>query len=523
MPQRASIRILMIDDDPDDVLLAGDVVRELASYRGALTSAPTFDAGLAALLGPTPPDVCLLDLRLGERTGIELLREARSAGCRVPIIVLTGAKSNELDVEILRAGGSDYVMKHELDGRALDRSIRYAIERARAVEEIARAELAAKARLLLADRRVAVGTLSAGVAHEINNPLAYVLSNIGFATEELARRARDPSFTDAFAGTLEPILEALKDAREGALRVDGVVKDLQTFSRDDETARASIDVNRAVKLAASLAENEVRHRARIILDHGNVPLVDANEGRLSQVLLNLLLNAAQAVGEGDAAANEIRVVTTHEDGHVVVRVIDSGTGIPANVLGRVFDPFFTTRAVDVGTGLGLFVSRNIVHALGGDILVESTVGTGTTVTVRLPALSVLTPASTYSSPPMSRRGRVLVIDDEPLVGTSLRRNLTKDHDVVALTSAREALGRIEAGERFDVILCDLMMPELTGMDFYDEIAKRFPALAPSIIFFTGGAFTPRASAFLETISNACLEKPAEMEQIRRLLRARIQP
>jgi PAS domain S-box-containing protein len=632
----------MIDDDPDDVVLVRDVVRELAHYDGSLTNAGTFEAGLAMLLGPNAPDVCLLDLRLGERTGLELLREARANGSLVPIIVLTGGNSTpELDVEILRAGGSDYVMKHELTGSTLDRSIRYAIERARALDELRRsesrfralieelphaifvhrdgrfvyvnptalrylghtsadgivghstfdfvhederaalaeraqaimaggddsdarhgrvmrllradgshahaelavirvffdgtpalltvardvsAELEAKARLLLSDRRVAVGTLSAGVAHEINNPLAYVLSNVGFASEEIARRAREPKIAEALGETLESVLESLKDAKEGALRVEAIVRDLQSFSRGDDGARVAVDMRRVVQLAANLAENEVRHRARLIVDHGDVPPVDANEGRLSQVFLNLLLNAAQAIPDGAAATNEIRIASSVEGRRVIVRVTDSGAGIPPEILGRVFDPFFTTKPVDVGTGLGLFVSRNIIHAIGGELTVESTLGVGTTATVSLvPLTAGMAKASIPSAPVSSRRGRVMVIDDEPMVGSSLRRNLTKEHDVVVLTSAREGLELIEAGERYDVIFCDLMMPDMTGMDFYEAVATSYPALAPSIIFFTGGAFTPRASTFLDSVPNTRLEKPAEMEKIRGLLRSRIRP
>ena len=300
------------------------------------------------------------------------------------------------------------------------------------------------------------------------------------------------------------------------------MRDLQSFSQCDDGARVAVDVRRVVQLAANLAENEVRHRARLIVDHGDVPPVDANEGRLSQVFLNLLLNAAQAIPDGAAAKNEIRIASSVEGKRVIVRVTDTGAGIPPEILGRVFDPFFTTKPVDVGTGLGLFVSRNIIHALGGDLTLESTLGVGTTATVSLAALATgLSKTSIPSPPASSRRGRVMVIDDEPMVGSSLRRNLTKEHDVVALTSAREALDLIVAGERYDVIFCDLMMPDMTGMDFYEALANDYPALAPSVIFFTGGAFTARASSFLESVSNTRLEKPADMEKIRGLLHSRI--
>jgi CheY-like chemotaxis protein len=268
-----------------------------------------------------------------------------------------------------------------------------------------------------------------------------------------------------------------------------------------------------------MAWHEIRHRARLVKSLADVPPVDANEARLGQVFLNLLVNAAQAIPEGHADTNEVQVSTrTDEAGNAVVEVRDTGVGIEPQVLPRIFDPFFTTKG-EGGTGLGLSISHGTVRALGGRIEVESKHGKGTMFRITLPPAKPWR-ASAQTSPSdiraMARR-RVLVIDDEPLVGEAVARSLAEDNDVEIVTDAKHGLARIEAGERFDVILCDLMMPVMTGMDLYAEVVRRAPKLAGKIVFMTGGAFTPRARAFLESVVNPCLEKPLDMAKLRSIL------
>jgi CheY-like chemotaxis protein len=183
------------------------------------------------------------------------------------------------------------------------------------------------------------------------------------------------------------------------------------------------------------------------------------------------------------------------------------------VVKRLFTPFFTTKPVGVGTGLGLSICHRIVKSLGGDISVTSTPGLGTTFSVHLlvasgpVSLVKSTEPAQRPAPVVSRRGRVLVVDDEPMVSTALRRVLVEDHDVVEVNRAQEALARIEAGERFDVIISDLMMPAMTGMDLYDALLKSVPDQAAKIIFLSGGTFTARARTFLATVTNLRIEKP----------------
>jgi two-component system cell cycle sensor histidine kinase/response regulator CckA len=240
------------------------------------------------------------------------------------------------------------------------------------------------------------------------------------------------------------------------------------------------------------------------------------------VFINLLVNAAQALPEGGTDRNEIRVVTsTDAEGRAVVEVRDTGPGMPAAILARIFDPFFTTKAVGVGTGLGLAICHNIITGMHGRISVESELGKGTIFRVVLPASTVqralpLSTAPSLDVAPVTH-GRVLVIDDEPAVGLAVRRVL-RDHDVTVVSTASAALKLLAEGGDFDVILSDLMMPGMSGMDFYDTLSRLDPKMAARVVFVTGGAFTPEANAFLDRIANERMEKPFHFKQLRELVR-----
>jgi CheY-like chemotaxis protein/anti-sigma regulatory factor (Ser/Thr protein kinase) len=278
----------------------------------------------------------------------------------------------------------------------------------------------------------------------------------------------------------------------------------------------------AIESAIQLASNEIRHRARVVRDFGNATLrCLANERRLTRVFLNLIVNAAQAIPEGDATTNVIGIVTRAAGDRIVVEITDSGPGIPPAIRAHIFEPFFTTKPVGVGTGLGLAICHGIVTDLGGTIEVESKSGCGALFRVILPAAS--SPEQVVAaapSPPTTttRRARVLVVDDDVKVASAFRRGLARDYDVVTATLAREALSSLVAGESFDVILCDVMMPDVAGMDLYEEILRCVPHVAPRIVFMTGGAFTPRAKQFMKSVPNLRLEKPCDLATVRAIVR-----
>jgi CheY-like chemotaxis protein len=268
-----------------------------------------------------------------------------------------------------------------------------------------------------------------------------------------------------------------------------------------------------------MADNVIKHRARLVTQFEPVPSVQGNESRLCQVFLNLLLNAAHAIPEGDAQDHEIRVLIREGNtGEVVVEVRDTGMGMTPEVQARIFDPFFTTKAVGEGTGLGLSICHGIIDSMGGRIGVESTPGRGSSFRVYLGVAG--TPVETRQEPapvPAPGRARLLVVDDEPYVTRALQRSLSPEHEVVTVNGARAALKLLDQGSRYDLILCDVMMPGMTGMDLYQELSRTVPDQAQRIVFMTGGAFTPRALSFLQEVPNPKLSKPLDLRQLRALV------
>ncbi|WP_375767575.1 response regulator [Archangium gephyra] len=630
--EQSFIRILLVEDDEDDFVLTRDALRSISQGRMVLE---WVDNGEQALeeLRTGRHDVCLLDYRLDASTGLELLARMRQQGWLGPVILLTGMSDEALDEQALKAGAADFLDKSQLSPTLLARSIRYALQHARTLEELRRSRasfrelierlpdgvgvtqgerlvyanpalisligvssvdellggsraelegmfihaearallprddqknLAAKAppmeirmlrkngtpvfvelahapsvfdgqpcivwlvrdlterkqmeaRLVRADRMASLGTLAAGIAHEINNPLAFTVANLGHLESDVLPRLKLPG------GEQDDVRKLVADAQLGATRVRDIVRQLKMFSRADEQARPEpVDVTRVLESAISMASNEIKHRARLVRDFTDQLVAEANEGRLGQVMVNLLVNAAQAIPEGSVERNEIRVLTrTHAEG-LAIEVRDTGSGIPAENLERLFEPFFTTKPVGVGTGLGLPICQDIVTSFGGRMEVESEVGKGSTFRVILRAAAAVRP----SEPPKeavvvaaTRRGRILVVDDEPMIGMAIRRTLQREHEVVALTSAREAQARLTSGEAFDLILCDLMMPEMSGMELHQAVANHSPGLAGRMVFLTGGAFTANARAFLNHVPNHRVEKPFSTQELRGLVQS----
>jgi PAS domain S-box-containing protein len=370
-------------------------------------------------------------------------------------------------------------------------------------------------RLQMADRLASVGTLGAGVAHEINNPLAYMLVNLHLISEGMEKLRSSP-----VADNVEPLHQVIRETVEGAERIASIVRDLKTFARGQQEDRLGpVEVSKAVELACKMADNVIKHRARLVTQFEPVPSVQGNESRLCQVFLNLLLNAAHAIPEGDAKDHEIRVVIRESGaGEVVVEVRDTGVGMAPEVQARIFDPFFTTKPVGEGTGLGLSICHGIIDSMGGRIAVESQPGKGSTFRVSLGVAGTPAEVRVEAAPvPTAGRARILVVDDEPYVTRALQRSLSPDHEVATVNGARAALKLLEQGHRFDLILCDVMMPGMTGMDLYAELNRATPDQAQRVVFMTGGAFTPRALSFLQEVSNPKLSKPLDLRQLRALV------
>ncbi|HEX6278118.1 MAG TPA: PAS domain S-box protein [Polyangiaceae bacterium] len=409
-----------------------------------------------------------------------------------------------------------------IDGRTLTieiSSIPIDLDGERAVLAFARdvtERKAIQARLAQAERLSALGVLSAGVAHEINNPLAYVVLNLEFMERELTK-------TDGQRSP-EQLLERVRQARHGAERVATIVRDLKTFARADGWARGPVRIESVLEAALDVAESATAKSARVTRRYADVPAVLGNGARLEQVFLNLVLNAAQAIPEGDPANHEIRIELASDGETIRVEVVDDGSGMTPDVLDRIFDPFYTTKPPGVGTGLGLPICRSIVRAHGGEIVVKSTPGQGSAFTVTLPRWIGEKGKSEPSAPDVasgSRRGRVLVIDDEAAVGRTLSLVLEPEYDVTVVTSAQEGLAELRAAARgasFDAVLCDLLMPGMSGQELFEVAKQELPGIEARFVFMSGGYAGNEENDIRRKVSTPWFEKPFDLALVRKTLR-----
>lgn len=360
-----------------------------------------------------------------------------------------------------------------------------------------------ESRLRVAERMASLGTLAAGVGHELSNPLSFVVANLEFITRNLL-----PLTSGAPADGVNELQEAAREAFAGSQRMQEIVGELKVFGSPNSATPLRANVISALESAVDLAWTQIRHRAQLIRDYSPVPEVRAQPPRLTRIFLNLLVNAAQALPEDSSELGEIRLgVHTDAEGDAVVVVTDNGEGVDETLVGRVFDPFFTTKDVGQATGLGLSVCHTLVSALGGHIEFESEAGRGTTVRVTLPAAATLEQAAPVRRPADGTDPRrYLIVDDEPFVLRALKRSL-RDYDVVEARSAREALELLYADREIGVVLCDLMMPGMSGMELYHQVKERIPGLEERMVFMTGGAFSTGAREFIKNVPNPILEKP----------------
>jgi len=620
----AAMRILMIEDNPDDAELVG---QELARHglNIELERVET-EEELRRLLSSDAWDVIICDHQLRGWNGRRALAIVQEMGCTLPFIVVSGNIGEEIAVEYMRAGASDYVLKQNLTRLgpaverevaelrlreqarrsaaraealartvvrsmpgagifAFDRDLRYLFaggpaldgagfdgealvgrtlwdvlpaERAETMAPLYRAALEGESRdvehafggrtyglrtariagehgsdplgLLLvqditerkrmqaqvaqSDRLASMGMLAAGVAHEINNPLCYVLYNLQSLTDDLPRLSsavrkgldivaervgaeewarlmgQDRELLNP--SMLDDIRERFKDALHGTQRIRDIARGLGVFSRVERERVVPVALMHVIEVAINMVFNEIKYRARLVKEYGKTSTIMANDGRLSQVFLNLLINAAHAIPEGDVEGNEIRVRTWQEGDEVFAQVSDTGKGIASEHLPRLFEPFFTTKEIGTGTGLGLPISKTIVEEHGGRIEVKSELGKGTSFVVRLPVRKAEGQEAAPGDQAPARpdvRGRILVVDDEAGVRAAMVRML-KDHDVVEAASGERAKETLEADQAFDLILCDMMMPAMSGVDLHEWLEASHPDLARQVVFITGGAFTP---------------------------------
>lgn len=373
-------------------------------------------------------------------------------------------------------------------------------------------------RLLQADRLSALGMLASGMAHSINNPLTYVLLNLDHLARRLPGLAAEP-------GAMADVMARLAEAREGAERMATIVKRMRSFARTDETTTRVLDLRTVLESVVELVGHEVHHRGRLTTRFENVPPVLANESKIEQICLGLLLFAAQMLPDDTNHRHEVRLsLAADERKFAVLEVICEGCTVTDTDLETLFHPFSTN---DDGRllGFGLNVCSGLVEQLGGQIEAEPLPGTGLLLRTAIPCVPLqrLTESKVTSSPPSSRptaaqgKARVLVVDDDPGVGRALQLMLEEEHEVRSLARPREALQELLSDSGYDLIFCDLMMPELSGMDIYQVLRFNRPGYESRIVFMTGGAFTPMARRFMAQVPNQRIEKPFNLRSLQRLV------
>jgi len=399
-------------------------------------------------------------------------------------------------------------------------------------------------RVAQSDHLASLGLLAAGVAHEVNNPLTYTLYNLETVVEDLPQvvsgYARWLAQSGPEGGPDEPsemldparayeLVDLARQALEGAERIRSIAHTLGTFTRVDDEKLEPINLRDAAENARNMASNEIKYRAKLVLDFGSTPAVLGSEGKLSQVFLNLIVNAAHAIDEGDIENNIIRIHTYSDGDHVVAEVSDTGKGIPKEHHARIFDPFFTTKDVGEGSGLGLSISAKIVADLGGEISFESEEGRGSTFRIRLPALTsdcdqvTRSAATKPGADAGATRGRILVVDYEEGIRAAMAHMLGTDHEVLTASSGAQGKEVLESDQAFDLLILDLMMPKMSGIDLHRWLAETHPQLASRVIFVTGGVFTPVARQYLNKVSTLTFEKPLNTDNFKKTVAKLIVP
>ncbi|WP_437599144.1 ATP-binding protein [Sorangium sp. So ce590] len=387
-------------------------------------------------------------------------------------------------------------------------------------------EVARRAQILHSEKLASIGQVAASVAHELNNPMAWVMANleqIRSGAHKLVSAARPVA-----SGSYEDLLRAIDlidrschEALAGVERMRDIVTDLNLFSSSSERKPERVDLVDVIELALRMTGPQLSQLCRIERHYGEMPPLVGYPGKLSQVFVNLFINAAQAMPNRPRDENMVRVTARFDDGVHHVEVEDNARGMTPEVVERIFDPFFTTKEESARPGIGLWVSRNIVEEQQGTMTVSSKPGIGTIFTIRLTGLNpadlpALRPPP--EPPRASSRGTILFVDDEPMLLNAFARAFEERHEVLVAKSGHEALDLLrDRGGRIDAIVCDLLMPQMSGMALYDEIGERFPQLQPKMAFMSGGAFTPTARAFVERVDNAKIAKPISLDDLERVI------
>jgi signal transduction histidine kinase len=523
----------------------------------------TFATAKAALeaLAQRRFDVIVADVNMPEMSGLELLTTLRMRSVDTPVIMLSSVSRTSDVLRAIHRGAFDYIVKDEAIEplrvaivRAIEH-MRLVCENSRLVKELAqlnadlevrvrdrtaaleqantqlreeRAELEAtltrlgetQDQLVQMEKMASIGLLTAGVAHEINNPLAFIVPNFERIESWVASMKAEPC--GQRGASLDELGTLVSECRRGLDRIARLVKQLRIFSHPGRQDLQPIDVDELVRSVVAMVEREVAGHAAITVYSSHDSVARGNDDQLRQVLLNLLLNSAQSF-PAERADGRIEVFVEHKDGLVSIRVIDNGCGIAPENVRRVFDPFFTTKTVGHGTGLGLAISRDLVKKMDGNVTLDSQLGRGTSATVTLrewrddaadqqQVEPPRTPTPELIAPAMGRRLSIIIVEDETALLQPLRRMLGEQHDVLTFSDSTDGMRCLIERDPPDIIICDVNMPEVDGIELFKQVTRVRPFLAERFVFLTGGNSDELATLMAEAPTRI-LEKPVHRKDL----------
>ena len=476
------IRVLLIDDDKDDFIIARDLLSDIYGSGFRLDWVSSYEDGLDEI-GRDEHDVYLVDLRLGSYDGLQLIRDAIEKGSKKPLILLTGQGDREVDLEALRAGASDYLVKGQIDATLLERSIRYSIERKRV--ELERAAL--EEQLLQSQKLESVGQLASGIAHDFNNLMTPIIGYSQMVLKSFPRECSERGY--------------IQEIQKAAERACSLVQQLLAFSRKQTFQMKVINLNDLVINIDEMLRHLIGEDIElVVLPMPELKLVKIDPGQFEQVLVNLAINARDAMKDGGTLIIETSNVSFQDgylEGHneitpgyyVMLAVSDTGVGMSKDVKTHIFEPFFTTKDADTGTGLGLSTCSGIIAQSNGYIWVYSEQGRGTTFKIFLPIVGgtpeMLSQDIDSGYLPRGSETILLVEDDVQVRELAVRVLRQQGYNVLEAPNGVEGLQLAqEHGQgRIHLLLTDVVMPLIGGK----EMSEKFQLLHPeSRLIFTSG-------------------------------------
>jgi len=544
-----AVKVVLIEDNRADVIRISKMLARDETQDYKVQHRDKLQDGIA-LCSSEPHDVALLDLTLTDSWGLDTLKSFVAAHPGLPTIVLTGLDDREIGLSAVRAGAQDYLVKDDIDVRGLSRALRYARER-HGLDKL-------RERLRVSERLAAIGRLSGGVAHQINNPATFILANLSLMrqhtgavtgalnavykhlateTDPKRRSALTKALSQAHAREAMTETATMIDESEGGIRrIVAVVKELSAFADIDVERVELVDINQAVEMAVGLARAQFPSGVAVQTSLEDLPYLSADRSKITQAVLNLLQNAIEACDElrGRAVYIEgerdlgqvVQVSTIARPTGIQVLVRDNGVGVPVALRDKLFQPFVSGKSQD-RTGLGLPLAADVARWHGGELEYQPLDGgheRGSLFTITLPFDTGLALPDADEQPVVAvaddqprGRKRVLFVDDEVTILVAYRRALGRRFDVEIADGGEKAIAMLDQGRVFDAIVCDIMMPGVDGEALYDEIMRRDTELAQRIVFCTGGTFTSRSSTFAARIPNLIFEKPVDLGLLERAI------